>query len=390
MFELAGKIYKAAADYFCSAIYFMITGTYDYGVMGADGAVDGAIFIGDLMRIGGHMTTSSQFGSVITTLIKNGTVALQGFGIAVALLFSFIGIIELAAGNRLTPELLIKHFAKFGATFAAIIISDDLCFLIGNLGNGMINGVEKLFSGNALATLAIKTMGEGGVKGVGDAVKLHLYNTLVYSIKGKAGIGDAISLFVSGSILMIPVLALQIGNVAVFFIALSRGLELAVRALFMPIPIAFLSDDGWKGAGGRYLKKYAAVATQGMVVVAIAKCVQIFTSSIGTEFALALKGFITNLPCYTDKADKAMKDLGINSADWANIASVEAAVVPFGFIESIFASVSSVNNEVSLSQVLLALRPGTLKLSFLCVAVAFAGVGLMAKSLQICNDIWGV
>ena len=39
--------------------------------------------------------------------------------------------------------------------------------------------------------------------------------------------------------------------------------------MFFPIAMGLMSDDGWRGAGGRYLKKFLAVCCQSAVLVVI-------------------------------------------------------------------------------------------------------------------------
>jgi hypothetical protein len=79
-------------------------------------------------------------------------------------------------------------------------------------------------------------------------------------------------------------------SVVTYFIAFSRIIELCVRGAFLPIGLSLMSDDGWHGAGGRYLKKFIAIVCQGAVLVAIAqitgKIMEAFMTNIMTNFTL--------------------------------------------------------------------------------------------------------
>lgn len=370
MFELASAIFKAAVLFFANAISEMATNDM-YTKAVTDEMCD-MVFIGT-----GSGATSTQFGNLLTALIKNGTPAFKMFGVAFALMFSFIGIMELATQDRLTPEMLIKQFARFGAAFAVIIFTDDLCFLLCNFGNAMAKGAGVVV--DSAVTESVAELNRGA--GVGQ-----IYGYIVWGIKGgqRKGLGEAISLFMSGVSMWIPALVMHIGNVAIFFVVISRGLELAVRSLFMPIPVAFIADDGWKGAGGRYIRKYMSIATQGMVIIAVVKIMGNFIKSVS---ASVLSTIISQIPAGYD-ASKVAKEIGFEIMDvvydtaYWNSASTVGMIVPSGGV--ILDAATSVN--VAVSQITMMATKG----AWLTVAVIFAGVGLISKSLQVCNDIWGV
>jgi hypothetical protein len=67
-----------------------------------------------------------------------------------------------------------------------------------------------------------------------------------------------------GSILRLVALVI---NAITYIVCISRLLEMSARGCFLPIAIAMMSDDGWRGAGGRYIRKYIAVCAQGAVLV---------------------------------------------------------------------------------------------------------------------------
>lgn len=65
-------------------------------------------------------------------------------------------------------------------------------------------------------------------------------------------------------------------------------MEMSVRASFMPIAFALLADDGWRGAGGRYIRKYLAICCQSVVLcmigglhsIAFNKLILVFNTNI--------------------------------------------------------------------------------------------------------------
>ena len=46
-------------------------------------------------------------------------------------------------------------------------------------------------------------------------------------------------------------------------------LNATVRAAFMPIAVGLVTDGGWSGSAGRYIKKYIALCLQGPAIVLI-------------------------------------------------------------------------------------------------------------------------
>lgn len=43
-------------------------------------------------------------------------------------------------------------------------------------------------------------------------------------------------------------------KISMYFILFSRLIEMAVRAAFMPIAVGLVTDGGWSGSAGRYIK----------------------------------------------------------------------------------------------------------------------------------------
>lgn len=62
--------------------------------------------------------------------------------------------------------------------------------------------------------------------------------------------------------LLIPWLISRLCYVVAYVIAVGRSIELIVRAIFSPIGVANLFEDGTRSSGFRYLKKFAACALQ--------------------------------------------------------------------------------------------------------------------------------
>ena len=108
-----------------------------------------------------------------------------------------------------------------------------------------------------------------------------------------------------------------------------------MRAAFLPVALALLSDDGWRGAGGRYIKKLLAVTAQGAVLIVI---------------------------CFMTK--KLMDNAAGSMASFALSSSEDLA--------EMFKNIL-----------------GTLKGPLANLAIGVAGIAFMFKSMQVTSDVFG-
>ena len=115
-------------------------------------------------------------------------------------------------------------------------------------------------AGSALAKELSAT--EGGNSFFADPAKVSM---LKKGLK-KVGIIDSVGYLLK---ILISYLVVMVSNISVMFIAISRIVELSVRAMFAPVGVADLFGDGNHAAGIRYLKKIFALALQFALAVII-------------------------------------------------------------------------------------------------------------------------
>ena len=380
MFELSSKMLDSAISYYCNEIGSLMNSMSGIG----EGIEDMLIFTGDATP----GATASIFGKLLTGIINTAIPFFQGMGIALSLLFCFIGIIELATQDQLTPEKLIKQFAKFAVSFGAIMYAREICFGIINLGNWFTKAVTQVMSTAATEAATLTTSANGdNPTGALSAVLMEAFSVLTKGL----GFSASIKFYEWSLALKIPGLFMHIATIACFFMALTRGLELGIRTIFMPIPMGLMAEDGWRGAGGRYIKKYAAVATQGMVMIAGVKMMQMFVAS--------MIGWLCSQMIYT--ANQYVEESGNHlSATVQNIASIYIANVTSmyaggaiqkmatGIVTAI--AIGDIASGDKSSLVMIEIQNTCSKGIWMSIAVVFAGLGMISKSLQICNDVWGV
>ena len=263
--------------------------------------------------------TSGQ--SVVDAFVYPIIDALKPTGYALVMLFFIISLVELAMSERMTLEYMIKYFSKLVIGYAAVYWSDEIYDKVRSLGVGLTNFIGGYGGMTSTAyTDALQEPFEAFVENGGAASWIPLL---------------AASLLIGGFILLISFAVMA----AVFINIFTWVLEMGVRGIFLPVACALLSDDGWRGAGGRYLKKFLGVCSQGMVMTAV---------------MLLLRTVVTGV--VNSLTDNLAESLTSDAGAVANCME---------FIGS-----------VSITSVIL-------------IAIMIAGVGVMMKSMSIVSDVFG-
>lgn len=220
-----------------------------------------------------ELVTSFDMGDIARDVFGNGTNAtinkiydslnnlsvtlsqsLEGVGAAIAALFFIISLVEFAMSDRLTIESFIKFFAKLVIAIFLIANCAELTTSIIDFGNGLGNVVQANgFESPAASTVTVE----------------DFYNALTNDGEDDgliAGIGAFLSAFSTTGIMHIAAMGIRI---VLYVIGFSRMLELMIRGAFMPVAIGLISDDGWKGAAGRYIKKFVAICAQASILAVL-------------------------------------------------------------------------------------------------------------------------
>lgn len=293
-----------------------ITGTGGLGQTLTDIVLDRSNVNGKTSVIAG---LQSDLGSVASSV----TTSMQSLALAIALVFFLIALLELSTTERLTLEYFIKFFSKLVISVALIFAIPKLLTLIPQFGSALAD------SYNAAAF----TMGNKSGASPGQTLDRNAAETSIRAMVNKAYNADGMKMavafegFVFGVLMKIS--SFIVTGVA-YIVCISRLLELAIRGCFMPIAVALISDDGWRGAGGRYIRKYIAVACQGAVIVMIGKLTQFIMGKAGA---------------------KVIENLGASAGDYSLSAGIEG--------------------------------------TFILIAIAVACVSMLFKSIGIVNDVFG-
>lgn len=199
------------------------------------------------------VTAKVQAG--LTSAASNVTSSMQAVALAIAMLFFLIALLELSTSERLTLEFFIKFFSK-------LAISIFLIYMIPTIITTVVQ------FGGALATEY------NNAKLVDATTEKDLRDTIEKSVMDMYNAGSVAKwpLIITALLYcgMLKLVGLALSVIA-YIVCVSRLLEMTVRGCFLPIAVALISDDGWRGAGGRYIRKYIAICSQGAVLVMVGK-----------------------------------------------------------------------------------------------------------------------
>lgn len=255
--------------------------------------------------------------STIDVFAQGMIEGLKPTGVALCALFFIIGLVELAMSERMTLEYMVKYFSKLVIGYAAVYFSDDIYLKVRELGAALTAFINK---DNDPGNLVDQYTGQ-----IADSF-------INFVERPGAGSGDWLPLLLGSMLIGGFIYLVSFALIAVIYInVFTWALELGVRGCFLPIACALLSDDGWRGAGGRYLKRFLGVASQGMVMIAVMNLTENVIVSAANSF----------------------------SAEIEDTATVMGIIGP------------------------------TAMTAVIILAIGFAGVGVMMKSMSIVSDIFG-
>ena len=213
---------------------------------------------GNVMGLGSIVRDSligGTTGTVTDIVVEKGKeimMQMQGIGMAIAVLFFLISLVELTTQDRMNIEVFVKFFAKLAIAFGVILYLDKIVAGVYEFGSALTGVIE--YAG---AKIDMNNEIENAIRAEDASAAMGLGNVIVDLLK------TIISMF--------PMLILSSLLILLcYIISFSRIIELGVRTMFLPIAVALISDDGWRGAGGRYIRKFVALVCQAAVLVGIA------------------------------------------------------------------------------------------------------------------------
>lgn len=221
----------------------------------------------------------------LTGVIQSEVIpAAQAVGYAIAVTFFIFALANMLTGDRLTVEQFIKFFAKLGVGIFIVSVSDELFRACLDFGDG------------------ISTLFSASFPSASITVPNDLSNQ-INEVVGK-GLGNFIKAIIMSFISILPCVVASLAiKVLVYVIAFTRLIELCARGCFIPIAAGLVSDDGWRGAGGRYFRKFLAICSQSAILVVIGKIASYALGTIGNSI-------LTNLPSLVTAGTMGILNIG--------------------------------------------------------------------------------
>lgn len=174
--------------------------------------------------------------------------ALIAVGSSLLLCMFFIHLLESALKDRNDPDSLVKEIAMLGVYAIVIVCLPSIINSCVTIIDGVLNLVNKGIlpitekGGTPLTEISqYKTNDEKLITMVFDAVIFKIVGTII--------------MFVVKCVCSVVVITIKI--------------EIAIRTALMPLAVGFIAEDGWRGPGGRYIKKWCACFFQ-CVIMALA------------------------------------------------------------------------------------------------------------------------
>ena len=215
------------------------------GILSTEGFVEIAngayLMVADCADMGNlvaNVGTLSNYNGA-TSLINAIQNSLKPVGLALMTLFFLFSIFSDAMNETFSFERFVKSFTRYFFGFGLVQISGSLC----DFGDGLSQDIATLISS--------------------ESEKAPLEN--IYTKDNIGGFWHAI--FITMILVLFGNIMGLIMKISMYFILFSRLIEMAVRAAFMPIAVGLVTDGGWSGSAGRYIKKYIALCLQGPAIV---------------------------------------------------------------------------------------------------------------------------
>ena len=189
------------------------------------------------------------------------------FGKMLVIIYILLDMIDKSTSDTITPEYFVKDMIKM---LVGIIAID--------------NGWEIVTFGMQFSSAVFDKFAVPDTSASGFNERNCLYHTIV----------DRNWIWSLGDIFQIafPWLILMAAKLLISTICWVRVIEIIVRAMFAPIGMADIIQEGTKGKGFGYFKKFTASVLQGAVLIGIVKSYSIINSALlvdaGTNFFMRM------------------------------------------------------------------------------------------------------
>ncbi len=194
------------------------------------------------------LTTSPQNirGGAVWSAIANIQGGLKAIAYALLVLFFIVGVVKTTTNfaEIKRPEVALKLFIRFAIAKTVVGYSMDILTGIFKIGHGILNNI----SGHA-----------GGVLTTG----ITLPDAIAQKIN-QCSFLDSIPLWI---VALIGALLVTVLSFVMILTVYSRIFKIFMYTAVAPIPLASFAGEGTSQVGRQFLKSYAGVCLQGVVII---------------------------------------------------------------------------------------------------------------------------
>ena len=221
---------------------------------------DPSWWVDEYMKIAGQDIVPNWVKAILKSggaeqgVVTNVSTALQGAAIGVAALFFFLSLLELGMSERANPETVVKFFAKFAMSIFFILSTPKFIEYGGQISDAVMVIIDDNNNYDQLAKDDDKDSKDSSVRTSLEATvkDMWLFQRMMLAVD-----------------LQIFQMGMLFASVSIATILISRRIELAMRGVFLPIAMGFVTTEGWQGGAIRYIKKYIAIWLQGPMIMLV-------------------------------------------------------------------------------------------------------------------------
>ena len=194
------------------------------------------------------LTTSPQNirGGAVWSAIANIQGGLKAIAYALLVLFFIVGVVKTTTNfsEIKRPEVALKLFIRFAIAKAVVSYSMDILTGIFKIGHGILNNISA-HAGGVLTT---------GIT-LPDAIAQKI---------DQCSFLDSIPLWI---VALIGALLVTVLSFVMILTVYSRIFKIFMYTAVAPIPLASFAGEGTSQVGRSFLKSYAGVCLQGVVII---------------------------------------------------------------------------------------------------------------------------
>ena len=194
----------------------------------------------------------------IWNVIKNIYGGIQAIGLALVVLFFIIGLLKTAGSiNEVKrPEQIFKLFIRFAIAKTIVTYGMDLMLAIFKISQGIISKIMTIAN---ITSSTTSTLPEEMIKTIENV-----------------GFWDSIPLW---AVTLIGGLIITVLSFIMIMTVYGRFFKLYLYTAFAPVPLSTFAGEPTQNIGVTFLKSYAAVCLEGVIIILSCIIFSLFASS---------------------------------------------------------------------------------------------------------------